>query len=95
MPLQKNGRFRILIICFLGSILFFFGDRCLNFGMSTTFILSFSLSSSVFDAKLCIQFAKYTYSDSKLVHAKYRKKELIGEIPDFLTFVVCFFPNSM
>ena len=30
----------------------------------------------MFDAKSCIQFAKYTYRDSKLTHAKYRKKEL-------------------
>ena len=30
----------------------------------------------MFDAKSCIQFAKYTYSDSKSTHAKYRKKEL-------------------
>ena len=30
----------------------------------------------MFDAKSYIQFAKYTYSDSKLTHAKYQKKEL-------------------
>ena len=30
----------------------------------------------MFDAKSCIQFAKYTYSDSKSTHDKYRKKEL-------------------
>ena len=29
----------------------------------------------MFDAKSCIQFAKYTYIDSKLTHAKYQKKE--------------------
>ena len=30
----------------------------------------------MFDAKSRIQFAKYTYSDSKSTHAKYRKKKL-------------------
>ena len=28
----------------------------------------------MFDAKSCIQFAKNTYSDSKLTHTKYQKK---------------------
>ena len=48
----------------------------LNFGVSMTFILWFSLSTSVFDAKSCIQFATYTYIDSKSTHAKYQKKEI-------------------
>ena len=47
------------------TCLFWYFTSHLNFGVSMTFILWISLSTSVFDPKSCTQFAKYTYIDSK------------------------------